>query len=195
MPDAEFVLALKAVIAACEDADRDPRTIDGLASYSNDRTDPSRLAAALGLKRQRSTKMRRGGCICAAIANGAEAIVAGLADTMIVFRAPAQGQFGRFSRARATRSVAGEHAYQAPYRLISPAQRFAMKVRRFMHEHDIGQDALRAIALASYHHAQANPCAVMQGRPLDAAAYDPRAGSSSPSTCSTAAWRMTAPLR
>ena len=31
-----------------------------------------------------------------------------------------------------------------------------------MHDHGVRQEALRAIALASYHHAQNNPRAVMQ---------------------------------
>ena len=44
-----------------------------------------------------------------------------------------------------------------------------MKVKRFMHEHGVRQEALRAISLASYHHAQNNPRAVMHGRPLDEA--------------------------
>jgi acetyl-CoA acetyltransferase len=56
--------------------------------------------------------------------------------------------------------------------LISPAQRFAMRVMRFMHEHGIRSEAQRAIALASYHHAQSNPRAVMHGRPLTPEAYD-----------------------
>ena len=55
---------------------------------------------------------------------------------------------------------------------MSPAQWYAPKVTRFMHEHGVGQEALRAIALASYHHAQANPRAVMYGRPLTEEGYD-----------------------
>jgi acetyl-CoA acetyltransferase len=47
-----------------------------------------------------------------------------------------------------------------------------MKVRRYMHEHGVKQEALRAVALASYHHAQRNPRAVMFGKPLDEAKYD-----------------------
>src|SRR5579859_2890266 len=50
-PDAEFKLALKAILAACHDAGLDPRDIDGFASYSDDRSDASRLAAALGTHR------------------------------------------------------------------------------------------------------------------------------------------------
>jgi acetyl-CoA acetyltransferase len=55
---------------------------------------------------------------------------------------------------------------------MSAAQMFAMKVNRFMHEHGVQQEALRAISLASYTHAQSNPRAVMYGRPLDAESYD-----------------------
>src|SRR5262245_66407027 len=45
-PDSEFKLALQAILRACDDAGLDPRRIDGFASYSNDRNEPSRLAAA-----------------------------------------------------------------------------------------------------------------------------------------------------
>jgi acetyl-CoA acetyltransferase len=55
---------------------------------------------------------------------------------------------------------------------MSPAQRYAMRAMRFLHENKIEPSAQRAIALASYHHAQANARAVMHGRPLTAEAYD-----------------------
>ncbi len=60
----------------------------------------------------------------------------------------------------------------SPYGVLSPAQKYAMRATRFMHRHGIGNDALRAIALASYSHAQSNPRAVRYGRPLDASTYD-----------------------
>ena len=174
-PDAEFKLALKAILAACADAGLDPREIDGFASYSDDRSEPSRLAAALGTRQLRTATMQwgggGGGC-AAAVANGAAAIAAGLAECVVVFRALAQGQHGRFGQVAGSHAVSGEKAYLMPYGVLSPPQRFAMRVRRFMHEHGVKQEALRAIALASYHHAQANPRAVMHGRPLDADTYE-----------------------
>ena len=60
-PDAEFALTLKAILAACEDAGLDARELDGFASYSNDRNEPSRLAAALGLPELRFSNMNWGG--------------------------------------------------------------------------------------------------------------------------------------
>ena len=174
-PESEFALALRAILRACEDAGIDPRRIDGFASYSNDRNDPSRLAAALGLPELRFSNMQwggGGGGGSAAVGNGAAAVAAGYADCVVVFRALAQGQFQRFGAAPAGGTVSGEAALTFPYGLISPAQRFAMRVMRFMHDHGVRPEAQRAIALASYHHAQANPRAVMHGRPLTPEAYD-----------------------
>ncbi|MEM7077380.1 MAG: acetyl-CoA acetyltransferase [Pseudomonadota bacterium] len=174
-PDAEFKLALDAIRSACVDADIDPQDVDGFASYSNDRSDPSHLAAALGCKELRFSNMQwggGGGGGSGAIANAAAAIYAGVADTVVVFRALAQGQFGRFGQGPRSNKIAGDFAYTVPYGLMSPAQMFAMKVVRFMHDHGVEQEALRAISLASYHHAQNNPRAIMYGRPLDEETYD-----------------------
>jgi len=174
-PDSEFKLALKAILAACDDAGVRPTDIDGFASFSDDRNDASRLAAALGIRQLRTATMQwgggGGGC-CAAVANGAAAIEAGMAECVVVFRSLAQGQFGRFGQTRNIHTISGEKAYLMPYGVLAPPQRFAMRVRRFMHDHGIEQEAMRAIALASYHHAQANPRAVMYGKPLDADGYD-----------------------
>ncbi|PJI42227.1 hypothetical protein [Ferrovibrio sp.] len=174
-PDAEFKLALQAILAAAQDAGIDPREIDGFASYSNDRNDPSRIAAALGTRELRFSNMQwggGGGGGGAAVGNAAAAVATGLADCVVVFRALAQGQFARFGQGPQTKTISGNKAYEAPYGMMSPGQQYAMKVMRFMHEHGVKQEALRAIALASYHHAQANPRAVMHGRPLDEATYD-----------------------
>jgi acetyl-CoA acetyltransferase len=174
-PDAEFALALQAILRACEDAGIAPREIDGFASYSNDRNDPSRIAAALGLPELRFSNMQwggGGGGGAAAVGNAAAAVATGVADCVVVFRALAQGQFARFGLGGQTATVSGEQAFTFPYGMISPGQRYAMRVTRFMHEHRVGREPLRAIALASYHHAQANPRAVMHGRPLTPEMYD-----------------------
>ncbi len=174
-PDPEFKLVLKAILAACADAAIDPREIDGFASYANDRSDPARLAAALGVRQLRSATLQwgggGGGC-AAAVANGAAAIATGMARVVVVYRGLAQGQFGRFGQGGAEPTVAGEMAWQMPYGVIAPPQKFAFRVRRFMHDYGVQPEALRAIALASYHHAQANPRAVMHGKPLDAERYE-----------------------
>ena len=100
-PDPEFKLALSAILAACRNAGISPKRLDGFASYSNDRSDPSRLAAALGIDDLRFANMQwggGGGGASAAIGNAAAAIAAGMAECVVVFRALAQGQFGRFGQ-------------------------------------------------------------------------------------------------
>jgi acetyl-CoA acetyltransferase len=164
-----------AIINACADAGIAPQDIDGFSSYSNDRADPSRLAAALGCKELRFANMQwggGGGGGSGAVANAAAALATGMAECVVVFRGLAQGQFGRFGQGPRRNAIAGEMAHTVPYGLMSPAQMFAMKVQRFMHDHGVEQSALRSISLASYHHAQQNPRAVMHGRPLDEARYD-----------------------
>lgn len=174
-PDPEFKLALKAIIAACKDAQISPKSVDGFASFSNDRSDPSRLANALGCDDLRFSNMQwggGGGGGSGAVANAAAAIATGMAECVVVFRALAQGQFGRFGQGPRSNVISGSGAFTVPYGLMSPAQSFAMKVNRFMHDHGVNQEALRAISLASYHHAQNNPRAVMHGRPLSEEKYD-----------------------
>ena len=174
-PDPEFKLALRAILAACADAGISAKEIDGFSSYSDDRSDAVRLATALGLPRLRTSLMQwgggGGGC-CAAVANGAAAIATGQADCVVVFRSLAQGQYGRFGQNAASGTISGERSYLVPYGVIAPPQRFAMRVTRYMHEHGVRQEALRAIALASYHHAQNNPRAVMYGMPLSEQRYE-----------------------
>src|SRR5687768_16015168 len=150
--EAEITLALRAILRACEDAGISPREIDGFASYSNDRNDPSRIAAALGLPELRFSNMQwggGGGGGAAAVGNAAAAVATGMADCVVVFRALAQGQFARFGLGGQTPTVSGEPAFTFPYGMMSPGQRYAMRAMRFMHEHRIGRDPLRAIAMAS----------------------------------------------
>src|SRR5258705_8128966 len=79
-PDSEFSLALQAILRDCSDAGIDPRQVDGFASYSNDRNDPSRIAAALGLPALRFSNMQwggGGGGGSAAVGNAAAAVAGG----------------------------------------------------------------------------------------------------------------------
>lgn len=171
----EFQLTVEAILAAAEDAGLDVREIDGFASYSNDRNDPPRLAAAFGSKDLSFSNMfwgGGGGGGSGAVANAAAALVAGYSKYVVVYRGLAQGQFGRFGQGSQASTVSGGPAFTQPYGLMSPAQTFAMRVRRFMHDHNISHAPQRAIAMASYYHAQFNPRAVMHGRPLSEEDYD-----------------------
>jgi acetyl-CoA acetyltransferase len=174
-PVSEFQLACEAILKAVADAGIKVTDLDGFASYSNDRNDAARLATALGLPDYGWASMvwgGGGGGGSGAVAQAAAAVAAGYAKYVVVFRALAQGQFGRFGQAAPVETVSGPAAYTWPYGMFVPAQWVALRVRRFMHEHGVTQDALAAVVLADYHHAQLNPRAVMHGRPLTREQYD-----------------------
>ncbi len=174
-PVSEFLLVCEAVKRAADDAGLDVREIDGFASYSNDRTDPTRLAAALGCREITFANMfwggGGGGC-AGAVGNAAAALVAGYSRYVVAYRGLAQGQFGRFGQARPSASVPAPMSFTAPYGVFMPAQHIALRTRTFMHRYGLSQEPLAGIALASYGHAQRNPRAVMYGRPLTREDYD-----------------------
>ncbi len=174
-PDPEFVMCCESILNACTDAGLDPREIDGFSAYADERSDPTRLAAALGVNGLRYSNMVFGGggaMGSAAVANAAMAIATGMAETVVVYRSLAQGQFRRFGAGAQTPTISGPAALTAPYGLTSAAQQFALRVMRLFHERGVSPSTQKALALASYHHAQQNPRAVMYGRPLGPDDYD-----------------------
>ncbi len=174
-PVSEFRLACEAIIKAAADAGIAVTDIDGLASYADDRNEPIRMASALGLRELHLSNIfwsGGGGGVAGAIGNAAAAIAAGYAKYVCVFRSLAQGQFYRFGAAPKPKTVTGNAMYTLPYGMGTAAQMIALRTRRFMHEYQVRQDTLAAVAMASYYHAQFNPRAVMYGRPLTREQYD-----------------------
>lgn len=171
-PDPEFVLTIKAILAAARDAAVDPKSIDGFVSFSDDRNSSLRVASALGVREMRWSTMQwggGGGGSSGAVQQAAAAIAAGFAETVVVYRGLAQGQFGRFG-GMMPRMPGDSH--WACYGLASAAQLFASRMIRFFYETGISPDTQKAVAMATYHHGQQNPRAVMNGRPLSSETYD-----------------------
>jgi acetyl-CoA acetyltransferase len=172
--ETEFQLACIAIRNAVADAGLTMSDVDGFVSYM-DRNDPVRLASALGagdLNFSAQTFGGGGNGAGAAVTIADAAVSAGYAECVVVYRALAQGQFGRYGRAGGARTARGSAAFTAPYGLLTPAQTTAMQTARYMHEHSVTQDALAAIVLTSYGHAQHNPRAIRYGRPLTREDYD-----------------------
>jgi acetyl-CoA acetyltransferase len=169
-PDPELKLCLRAVVAACEDAGIDPRDVDGFVSYGLDKNDPPKLAGALGTKELRFSAMNwtHGGGIPGAVGLAAAGIVAGQADVVVVYRAIAESTGQRLRVAVAQDDTAAQYLVNG---MDGPAQMCALRAQRLLAE-GVPPEALRAMALASYHHAQQNPDAMAYGKPLDEAAYE-----------------------
>ncbi|MBV1918418.1 MAG: acetyl-CoA acetyltransferase [Sphingomonadaceae bacterium] len=178
-PHTEFQLACMAITAAADDAGIAPDEIDGFVTYSDNRNGPTRLSAALGIQNLRfaaTTWPGGGNSVAGAMQIAESAVRAGYANNIVVFRAIAQGQFGRFGQAGGSSGMGGGYmaggaAFSGPYGLLSPAQRCALRTARFMHDHDISQEALCDIAMACYANAQSNPRALKSGKPLTREQY------------------------
>jgi acetyl-CoA acetyltransferase len=171
-PDAERKLCLKAIVAACEDAGIDPRDVDGFSSYGADENEGPRLTAGLGTRELRWSTLiwgGGGGGSAGAIVAGASAIITGQADTVVVYRASAEGSSGRLLN-KVSEGYFGLN--YLVHGLNSPAQALSLYSQRQIEHDGVAPEAFRALALASYHHAQNNPRAVAYGRPLDAETYD-----------------------
>jgi acetyl-CoA acetyltransferase len=178
--ETEFQLACIAIRNAVEDAGLRLEDVDGFVSYMDPRNDPVRLSAALGVKEINYTAQTFGGGgngVGSAVAIADAAVSAGYARHVVVFRALAQGQFGRFGQAGygltpGAARARGPAAYTIPYGLVSAGQICAMQTMRYMHEHGVTQDALAEVALTCYAHAQRNPRAIRYGQPLTREEYD-----------------------
>lgn len=173
-PKTEFQLASEAIIKAVDDAGLELKDIDGLSSYMESRNDPGRLSAALGMNNIAFAAQpwgNGGNGVAASVAIADAAICAGYAKNIVVFRALAQGQFGRFGQSEPASHASGFDSFSATYGLLSPAHVCAMQTTRFMHEYGVTQDSLAEITLAAYAHAQLNPRAIRYGKPLTREQY------------------------
>ena len=171
-PDREFVLTMKAILAACADAGIDPKDLDGFVSFADDRNTGIRVAAALGVREMRWSTMQWGGGGAggsAAVQQAAGAVAAGFAENVVVYRGLSQGEFGRFGGALPRRP---QDSLRVAYGMNSPGEWSAARMVRYMHETGVDPVTQRAVSMASYFHAQQNPRAVMYGKPLTEEAYE-----------------------
>ncbi|WP_099024546.1 thiolase C-terminal domain-containing protein [Mycolicibacterium palauense] len=162
-------LVLQAILAACDDAGADPRTIDGFVSYSNDSSDALAIAASLGVHEVRwSTQIwgGGGGAVAAAVNCAAAAVCSGQAERVIVYRGLSEAVDGRGAYNKGHLGP----LYSA-HGVVAPAQICAMRTQRMLEVDAVPASAMEAVALAGYHHAQTNPRAVAFGRPLDSEQY------------------------
>jgi acetyl-CoA acetyltransferase len=169
-PYGERGLVAQAIVAACESADIPVADVDGIASYGSDRNAGPRLIAPLGLRELRWSSMvwgGGGGGIAGAIGAAAAAIFAGQAETVAVVRGLAERDGGRL-RDDVSQGHFGLHYLVNGVR--SPAQICALRTRRLLDE-GVSEEALLAVARASYHHAKANPRAYGRHAEFDEDAY------------------------
>ncbi len=170
-PDPELKLCLKAVVAACDDAGILPADIDGFVSYGSERNDGQRLMPALGTKEMRFDALvwSHGGGIPGALGLAASAIIAGQADTVVVFRSLAEQSNRRLRVAVSQDDTAAQYMVNGSE---APAQLCAMRSQRMTEYEGVPRSTMRAMAMAAYYHANRNPAAQGYSIKLDEEMYE-----------------------
>ena len=171
-PHAERKLLLMAIDEAAAMAGISAAEIDGFVSYGADLQDGPRLTGPLGTRELRWSSLvwgGGGGGSAGAVAHAESAILSGHADVVVVYRATAESTSGRLS------SAVIQGVFGAQYRahgIDAPAQALALRSQRLLEHDGVPRDALRALARASYHHANHTPGAVGEATELTPERYD-----------------------
>jgi acetyl-CoA acetyltransferase len=199
LPGTAWELAIEAILAALADAGIDPKDVDGLCRFAPpfEPISEPQLVRALGIRELTffAESPLGGEALGAVIAHAAAAVKAGLANTVVVYRALSQSKAGRFGRADSRGPGGGgqsgaaaadpnahvmvpeedNRSFAWPYGLMSPGQLFALWARRYaiafgLTDSDLTQ-ALGAIAITQRRYANNNPNAMMRMRKMDAEDY------------------------
>lgn len=161
----EMDLAFQAILAACADADLDPRDIDGVLTYPFS-VSAEDVVSNLGLRRLRysATITMGGASAVASLGHAAHAVAYGAAEHIVIVRAR-NGYSGPrvHERPSPLPGQAFRRDLEHPYGWNTPAQYYAMLCQRYMHEHELTREQLGTVAVTASEHAQLNPRAQTNG--------------------------------
>jgi acetyl-CoA acetyltransferase len=163
----EQLIALEAISSALADAGLSPADVDGTVKFSLENTMEVDIARNLGIPNLRffADVAYGGGAGCGAVGHAAMAIATGQADVVVVWRSRNRGSGGRPWASKGNK-VAGEFQWFLPFGLSRPVDQIAMLARRHMIEYGSTAEQLGAVAVTFREHAQANPYALMRGKPM-----------------------------
>lgn len=158
-------LAIQAIDAALGDAGLERGAVDGLLSYHmGDSVPVATVARSLGLDRYRwHNDIAGGGSQCASIlGDAAMAIEAGLAETIIVYRA-LNGRTGkRMGQVALGSGDENEEQFLTPYGFRGPVNLFALVAQRYAAERGLALEDMAALAVQQRRKASVNPKALLR---------------------------------
>jgi acetyl-CoA acetyltransferase len=155
----ELRLAVEASRLAIEEAGRAPDAI--LSYHLGDSAPVAHVARELGVELGWHNEIYGGGSQCASILGDAAMLIeAGLARTVLVYRA-LNGRSGRRMNTLGLRLGEGvEEQFTHPYGLAGPVQQFALAAQRYLHDTGLTERDLCRVVRRSRERAAANPRAM-----------------------------------
>lgn len=161
-------LALQAVRNAMDDAGLTARDVDGILSYSEmDSSDPLDVANGLGIRPNMYCEIIGGGSSTEYLIGSAiGSIEAGMAETVVIFRAM-NGRSGVRMGTDALMAAPFPGAeFMLPYGLLAPAQMFSLMAHKHMNTYGTTKEHLASVAMTFRENANRNPKATFYDRKL-----------------------------
>jgi acetyl-CoA acetyltransferase len=162
----ELSLACEAIRKACDNAGITATDVDGLVRFDMDSVDDVALTSTLGFKNLRwMSETGYGGTGGnAVVVHAVAAIAAGLATTVVCYRALNERSGRRYGQASTWMNEYADSydAFTMPWGLLTPASRFGLFARRHMIEFGTTSEQFGAVAVALRRHASLNPRAMMR---------------------------------
>jgi acetyl-CoA acetyltransferase len=162
LPQTMPELVGKAIIAACADAGLSVRDVDGFAYFSGGFDTPY-LMETLGIPEIQftATLTGSGGGSAGAVGLAAAAVVAGLAETVVVVGGNQQGET-RFGSITQSYPNSPENAFFGAAGLVGPGHMFALLAHRHMYRYGTKREHFAEVALSGRSNAQDHPDALMK---------------------------------
>jgi len=160
-------LAVEASRAAIADAGLQPRDIDGSVTFQLDTNDDLYVISNLGIPNLRFSSRTRGGGggACATIQHAAAAVVSGMADAVLVWRAFNERSGRRFGQPN-PRGADPSWDFYLPFGLDTPAKIYGLAFQRYMHRYGLTNADFGLYTVAARQYAATNPNAWFYKRPI-----------------------------
>jgi acetyl-CoA acetyltransferase len=169
----ELQLAAECVKAALDDAGLEPSAVDGMITFTLDSSDEIGLCRCLGVRELSfTTRIPGGGAASAAtLYQAMAAIGAGVAETVVIWRAMNERSQLRFGQPQASGLVSpgGGTTFMEwcmPFGAQTPATWEALGAQRYMETYGVGNEDLGRVSVVLRKHAATNPAAWFHGRPI-----------------------------
>ncbi|MGA2472883.1 MAG: lipid-transfer protein [Acidimicrobiales bacterium] len=170
----ETQLAAEAIVAALADAGLTTADVDGLVSYTIDPVEETELVRTLGIPEIHfsSRVPYGGGGSQGVLLHAASAVVSGIADVVVAYRAIKARSGERFGRAavggRGTSSHSGSTAMQwcTPYGVLTPASWMSLNSVRYMHAYGVSSEDFGRAVVQFREYAANNPNAHFYRKPI-----------------------------
>jgi acetyl-CoA acetyltransferase len=167
----ELQLAAEAVRASVADAGLEPADVDGLCTFTMETNPEIQVARAAGLGDLTffSRIAYGGGAACATVQQAALAVAAGVADTVVCYRAFNERSGYRFGSGISRSEPTAEGiamSWVSSFGFMTPAAWVAMFAQRYMHEYGATSEDFGRVSVADRKHAATNPKAWFYGKPI-----------------------------